>query len=121
MPTGPPPGSCIDTGPFAGLMHNVGPGFQLETANPHCLIRNIQTDLADDTLQWKADVMPVLALTDYFNMSFAMSVPTTGKPRGIHGGGHSGVNGEVCIPLHHGFCISMFVLTYPRCKMSGPR
>lgn len=95
MPNAPPVGTCIDDGPFNGLMHNTGPGFQLQTPNPHCLVRNIQTALADDTLQWKADVMPVLAIDDYFNMSFAMTVPTTGKVRGIHGGGHSGVNGEV--------------------------
>lgn len=90
--------TCIGSGPFSGLMHNAGPGYQLQTLNPHCLTRNIQTALADDTLQWKNDVMPVLAINDYFNMSFAMTVPTTGKVRGIHGAAHYGVDGEVSHP-----------------------
>ncbi|TLD31915.1 Di-copper centre-containing protein [Venturia nashicola] len=94
----PPAGNCIDSGPFNGLMHNAGPGFQLQTPNPRCMVRNIQTALADDTLQWKNDIMPVLAIDDYSKMSFAMDVPPTGKARGIHGGGHWGINGDMSNP-----------------------
>ncbi|KAE9964727.1 hypothetical protein EG328_010254 [Venturia inaequalis] len=90
-----PEGTCIDSGPFNGMMHNTGPGFQLQRPNPRCLVRNIQTALADDTLQWKNDVMPILATDDYWNMSIAMDVPLTGKSRGVHGAAHASINGEM--------------------------
>lgn len=92
-------GSCVEHGPFSNLTYNLGPGFNLDTPNPHCLIRNFNTSLADDSLQWNRDVVPLLALnnyTDFFlGMSFAPVTAQTIFGRGIHGGGHSGTGGEM--------------------------
>jgi len=88
-------GNCIRDGPFADLRSNLGPGFALQQANSHCLVRNINISIADQSLQWTANVLPLLKETDYFQVTRQMDNATTGAPIGVHGGGHSGVGGEV--------------------------
>ncbi|KAF2397255.1 Di-copper centre-containing protein [Trichodelitschia bisporula] len=89
-------GGCVTDGPFADQTFSLGPGYQFGgQEGEHCLVRNIQSALAENTLQWGADVLPLVRLTEYWNVSLGMSVAPTGKVRGIHGGGHSGVNGEM--------------------------
>lgn len=90
-------GSCINNGPFANISNPVGPGFNLTAPQPHCIKRNIQTDSANQALRWNADVMPLLKMTNYvnFTLSFDKDAGGQGGGTGIHGGGHSGVNGEM--------------------------
>jgi tyrosinase len=87
-------GNCISDGPFAGLTSSLGPGFALEQSNPHCLVRNFNVSLADDSLQWTANVLPLMNNTDFFAVTQQMDRPPTNAPIGVHGGGHSGVGGE---------------------------
>jgi tyrosinase len=90
-----PPGSCVGDGPFVGLSSNLGPGFNLDTPRPHCIIRNFNTSLFDSALQWEKNVVPLLRIQDYANFTYQFDFPSTGAPTGIHGGGHGGVSGEV--------------------------
>jgi tyrosinase len=90
-----PIGGCIDHGPFAGLISNLGPGFNLATKRPHCIIRNFNISTAEKSLGWTKNVVPLLRQTHFANFTYMFDNPDTGAPRGIHGGGHSGVNGEM--------------------------
>jgi tyrosinase len=91
----PMTGNCISDGPFARFNSTLGPGFQLEQSNPHCLVRNFNVTLADQSLQWTANVLPLLNDTDFFVLTQQMDRPPNNAPIGVHGGGHSGVGGEV--------------------------
>jgi tyrosinase len=98
VPNGSPvniSGSCPTTGPFAGIRPSLGPGYSLVESNPHCVQRNIEVELAESTLGWTANVLPLLKNTLFANFSRQFDYPTTGAQLGIHRGGHAGVSGEV--------------------------
>jgi hypothetical protein len=90
-------GSCFTDGPFAGVRPTLGPGFNLRTANPHCLHRNLNPALAEGALGWTKNVVPLLRNTLFANFTHQVDLPpgATSSLFGIHGGGHGGVSGEV--------------------------
>jgi tyrosinase len=92
-------GSCVLDGPFANESYTMGPGYQLDAPNPHCLVRNFNVSLFDNSGQWEKNVVPLLMETDFFNFTIKNSIPETGAPAGIHGAGHSGTGGEVLLHL----------------------
>jgi tyrosinase len=90
----PVAGDCIQDGPFATYNSTFGTGFSFDS-NPHCIIRNFNASVADSSLQWQKNIYPLLEETYFTNFSIKIDIPGTGAPVGIHGGGHSGVGGEV--------------------------
>jgi tyrosinase len=80
-----PNGNCIADGPLAGSLSNLGPGYNLNVKNPHCIIRNFNTTFADITLGWTNSVVPLLKHKDFANFTSAFSFPGTGAPTGVHG------------------------------------
>jgi tyrosinase len=89
-----PPGSCIADGPFATTQVNLGYGYSV-ASNPHCIMRNFQIDLANESLGWTKNILPLVAETTYWNMSQAWDTSNVGAPVGPHGAGHKGVGGEM--------------------------
>jgi tyrosinase len=93
-----PPGNCIGDGPFQNLNLALGYGFNVQS-NPHCLIRDINATLANDSLGWTKNILPLLAHTDYVSMAAEWDYSSVGAPTGPHGAGHKGVGGEVRLLL----------------------
>jgi len=91
---GTPPGNCIADGPFVNDQPSFGFGFSVES-NSHCLIRNLNTTLANDSLGWTKNVRALLNQTQFWAMSNEMDYSSVGAPAGIHGAGHKGVGGEM--------------------------
>jgi tyrosinase len=89
-----PPGNCITDGPFAAYQPNIGYGFNTD-ANSHCIIRNFNVTLANDSLGWTKNVLALLNQTDYAAMTHEYDYSSVGAPAGVHGAGHKGVGGEV--------------------------
>jgi len=89
-----PPGSCIADGPFAATQVNLGYGYAV-ASNPHCIMRNIQIDLANESLGWTKNIVPLTQKTDFWSMSNEFDVSSVGAPAGAHGAGHKGVGGEM--------------------------
>jgi tyrosinase len=99
---GEPLGSCVTTGPFAEFNITLDPGpppanMSLTAGPGRCLKRNFQIALTDVSFQWKINVAAQLQQTPYssFTAAIDMDVAKTGATFGLHGGGHSGVGGEV--------------------------
>jgi len=86
-------GSCIDDGPFVNSTVNLGPTYNLNMTNPHCIMRNIQTGFANSHLRWNEDVLPLLRMQDFWDFSQGMNA--RGNVPGIHSAGHYSVGGEV--------------------------
>jgi len=91
---GAPPGSCITGGAFAADQVNLGYGYSV-SSNPHCISRNIQIDLANESLGWTKNILPLVAHTDYWSMAQEWDTSSVGAPAGPHGAGHKGVGGEM--------------------------
>ncbi|KAH7306089.1 hypothetical protein BKA65DRAFT_442975 [Rhexocercosporidium sp. MPI-PUGE-AT-0058] len=108
---GAPWGSCVADGPFASPptpLRNLGYGYNLTTAHPHCVKRNFQVTTfsgVDSCLSWPGMVYPLLttAAGDFANFTSSMGTGPGALdtrfdpncPLGIHGGGHFGVGGEM--------------------------
>jgi tyrosinase len=90
----PVAGDCIQDGPFENYKSTFGTGFSFDS-NPHCIVRNFNASVADSSLQWQKNIYPLLEETNFTNFTIKFDNPGTGAPVGIHGGGHSGVGGEV--------------------------
>jgi tyrosinase len=91
----PPKGTCIGDGPFKDFNGTMGYGYNLFDVEPHCLIRNFNSSLANKSLQWSTNIKHLLSFKNYWNMSQEWDTSTIGAPAGPHGGGHGGVNGEM--------------------------
>jgi tyrosinase len=91
-----PDGTCLGNGPFANVGLTLGPGYNLNNQIPHCLVRNFDLNVAENSLGWTKNVVPLLNMPDYASFTKAFDFPGTGAPYGVHGGGHIGVGGEVC-------------------------
>lgn len=100
---GLPSGGCVANGPFRDFKTTLDPGPLppdgiVTASGPRCLRRNFQPDATDASLSWKANVVPLLNITNFpeFTAGFDADVGKTGKfSNGVHGGGHFGVGGEV--------------------------
>jgi tyrosinase len=90
-----PSGTCLGSGPFANVGLTLGPGYNLNNPNPHCLVRNFDLNVAENSLGWTKNVVPLLNMPDYASFTKSFDFPGTGAPYGVHGGGHIGVGGEV--------------------------
>jgi hypothetical protein len=88
-------GSCFTDGLLNRTRPTLGPGWNLNVSNPHCVKRNLNSSLANASLGWTANVVPLLKETDYSEFMLKFDIPKTTAPVGIHRGGHFSVGGEV--------------------------
>src|ERR1700760_4437520 len=81
----PPKGTCIGDGPFKNLNGTLvsfnqnlpgidtdylkGYGYNLFNAEPHCIVRNFNVTLANESLQWTKNIKHLLSFNDYYNMT----------------------------------------------------
>jgi tyrosinase len=95
-------GSCVRDGPFAEYTYNLGPEYNYDKPNPHCLVRNWNYTWADDAFQWNQNIVPLLELTNYTEfykgMTTAPKTVSSVFRHGLHSGGHSGIGGEMQNP-----------------------
>jgi hypothetical protein len=87
------------------FLPTLGPAYNLDVANSHCVKRNFQVELAHLSLRWRANVLPLLRSKEFanFTLGFDGDIGGVGAIKGVHGGGHAGVGGEVCCFLFHFF------------------
>jgi tyrosinase len=77
-------GGCIEDGPFAGLLSNMGPSKNI-WYNPHCVRRDFSSDKLTN-LSGTASVEEQMAQPDY-GWFEKTTEPT------VHAGGHLGIGG----------------------------